>query len=126
VDQIADKVCATMMVYAERPSSREKDLVDLVVLAMTQQVDGDALAVAIATEARRRGLAPFERFAVPSGWGAVYASLATGVPYCDDYRDVHAAKELIASFINAALDGHAKGKTWLPDRRAWHGRTRLR
>lgn len=32
VDQIADKVCATLALYGGRPSSREKDLVDLVVL----------------------------------------------------------------------------------------------
>jgi hypothetical protein len=33
VDQIADKVCATMTAYNQRMSSREKDLVDLVVFA---------------------------------------------------------------------------------------------
>ena len=36
VDQIADKVCATMADYSGRPSSREKDLVDLVIIAKTQ------------------------------------------------------------------------------------------
>ncbi len=54
VDQIADKVCATAQTYRDRPSSREKDLVDLVVLAVTQDVDGSGLAVAISTEAQRR------------------------------------------------------------------------
>jgi hypothetical protein len=34
--QIADKVCATIDEYSNRPSSREKDLVDLVVIANTQ------------------------------------------------------------------------------------------
>lgn len=32
VNQIADKVCATLALYSGSPSSREKDLVDLVVL----------------------------------------------------------------------------------------------
>jgi hypothetical protein len=38
-NQIADKVSATAADYAGRPSSREKDLVDLVVIALTQQVE---------------------------------------------------------------------------------------
>jgi len=46
VDQIADKVCATMHRYGDRPSSREKDLVDIVVLAVTQDIDGTALTTA--------------------------------------------------------------------------------
>lgn len=69
VNQIADKVCATMQLYAGRPSSRAKDLVDLVVLAVTHDIDGTALEVAIRTEALRRGLEPFDRFVVPTGWG---------------------------------------------------------
>ncbi len=43
VDQIADKVCATMSDYDGRPSSREKDLVDIIVFAVTQDIDGAAL-----------------------------------------------------------------------------------
>lgn len=54
VDQIADKVCATMTEYRDRSSSREKDLVDLVVFATTQEIDGTALRIAVTTEARRR------------------------------------------------------------------------
>lgn len=40
VDQIADKVCATMTEYQGKASSREKDLVDLVVFTTTQDIDG--------------------------------------------------------------------------------------
>lgn len=50
IDQVADKVCATMTEYNGQPSSREKDLVDLVVLAATQDMDGAALRNAIVTE----------------------------------------------------------------------------
>ena len=39
VDQIADKVCATMTEYRDRSSSREKALVDVVVFATTQAID---------------------------------------------------------------------------------------
>jgi len=54
--QIADKVYATIAEYSSGPSSREKDLVDLVVIANTQMVDATRVRKAIMTEARIRGL----------------------------------------------------------------------
>ena len=53
VDQVADKVCATLALYSGRPSSREKDLVDLVLLAVTQDVGAARLR-----RARGRGQSP--------------------------------------------------------------------
>lgn len=116
VDQIADKVCAIMQTYHERPSSREKDLA---VLAVTQNVDGTALGIAISTEARRRLMEPFDHFAVPSDWGRRYAKLAKPVPYCADYSTVDLARDLVTRFINPSLDGGAAGKTWAPETRSW-------
>jgi hypothetical protein len=119
VDQIADKVCATMQTYNDRPSSREKDLVDLVVLAVTQDVDGASLRIAIATEARRRRLDPFEHFAVPDTWGQRYAALAKPVPYCADYATVDLARDLVTRFIDPALEGSADGRTWSHETLTW-------
>ncbi len=119
VDQIADKVCATMKTYGGRSSSREKDLVDLVVLATTQDVDGSDLAVAIASEARRRSMEQFTTFVVPANWGRSYARMAKSVPYCAEYRTVDAARELMVSFIDTVLDGTATARSWLPQQRAW-------
>lgn len=65
VDQIADKVCATMHHYGDRASSREKDLLDLVVRAVTHDVDGAALSTAIATEARQRRMVPWSGLSSP-------------------------------------------------------------
>ncbi|SFJ13151.1 Nucleotidyl transferase AbiEii toxin, Type IV TA system [Nocardioides psychrotolerans] len=119
VDQIADKVCATMQTYRDRPSSREKDLVDLVVLAVTQNVDGTALGFAIASEARRRQMEPFEHFTVPSTWGTRYAKLSKSVPYCADYRTVDLARELVTRLIDPALTGEGEDRTWRHDTRSW-------
>lgn len=119
VDQIADKVCATMKTYGDRPSSREKDLVDLVVLAVTQDVDGTALGSAISTEARRRQMEPFEHFVVPDAWGRGYAKLAKSVPYCADFPTTDLARELVTRFIDPALDGSASGKKWSLEARSW-------
>lgn len=112
VDQIADKVCATMHRYGDRPSSREKDLVDIIVLAVTQDIDGTALTTAIATEISRRGMDPIEHFVVPAQWGPVYKKLARKVPYCADVQQIDAARVLATDFVDPALDGTATGLTW--------------
>lgn len=118
VDQIADKVCATMTAYNDRTSSREKDLVDLVVLATTQKIDGSALAGAICAEAHRRRMT-FDHFTVPATWGVGYAKMSKGIPHCADFRTVDLAGELAKRLIDPALRGDADGKTWSPDTLAW-------
>lgn len=112
VDQIADKVCATVAEYGDRPSSREKDLVDLVVFAVTQDIEGTSLGIAIATEVRRRKMEPFTHFSVPKSWGAGYAKLSRSVPYCAEYRTVELASELAARLIDPTLSGDADEKVW--------------
>lgn len=119
VDQIADKVCATMTAYKERPSSREKDLVDLVVFATTQNINGAALRLAIETEARRRQMELFDRFAVPAAWGAGYAKLSKPVPHCAEYRTVALASDLAKRLIDPALSGEAVGRTWSHEALSW-------
>ncbi len=119
VDQIADKVCATMKTYGNQQSSREKDLVDLVVLATTQQVDGTALGQAISTEARRRAMEPFAHLVIPRKWGRSYAQMAKTVPYCSDYQTVEKARVLISHLVDPALDGTAAGKLWTPEKLEW-------
>lgn len=119
VDQIADKVCATMHRYGDRPSSREKDLVDIVVLAVTQDIDGTALTTAITTEVSRRGMDPIEQFVVPAEWGPAYQKLARGVSYCADVQHIAAARALAAALVDPALDGTATGLIWRATTRRW-------
>lgn len=96
-----------------------KDLVDLVVFATTQDIEGTALGHAIASEARRRQMAPFEHFTVPSTWGTRYAKLSKSVPYCADYRTVDLASELVTRLIDPALTGEGEARTWRHDTRSW-------
>jgi hypothetical protein len=119
VDQIADKVCATLARYGGSPSSREKDLVDLVVLAVTQGVDATNLRRALDVEARARSLVLPHAFEVPANWGGRYAKLASKVPACVGYRSVGDAKTLMRSFITLVLDGSVAGKTWDHTRLTW-------
>ncbi|WP_077348761.1 nucleotidyl transferase AbiEii/AbiGii toxin family protein [Tessaracoccus flavescens] len=120
VDQVADKVCATLQLYNGRQSSRTKDLVDLVVLARTFDVDGRLLAMAIEGEARRRGIGPLTAFRVPvASWKARYAQMAASVPACEEYTDITAAEKLVARLIDPCLDGMTVGKTWQSQEMAW-------
>ncbi|GAA3599660.1 hypothetical protein GCM10022198_24950 [Klugiella xanthotipulae] len=120
VDQIADKVCATMADYDGRPSSREKDLVDIVVFAVTQDIDGAALSLAIETERHCRGMEPFERFVVPATWGTGYMRQSKPVPHCADYSTVELAAEVASRLIDPALVGEVHGKIWSAGLRRWH------
>src|SRR5699024_8766925 len=95
VDQIADKVCATLAQYRGKPSSREKDLVDLVVLAATQDIQADKLGRALQAESQVRGISLPMTFRVPARWGPTYAEAAKRVPACEPYRDVALAMALM-------------------------------
>lgn len=119
VDQIADKVCATMFDYDGRPSSREKDLVDIVVFAVTQDLNGMALARAVQTECIRRGLGPLERFVVPATWGRGYVTQSKSVPYCADYPTVEHAAALASRLIDPVLVGETDQKTWSASELRW-------
>lgn len=119
VNQIADKVCATIATYPTGPSSRERDLVDLVIMASTQPVEAKALRSAINAEARRRGLGQPTRLIVPAAWGRVYEREARKIPVCVRHVSIESAQRLMTSFIDAALQSdHADGH-WDPEALNW-------
>lgn len=119
VDQIADKVAATMQVYGGRPSSREKDLVDLVTLASTQNIDGRLLMGALALEMNRRHLESSTEFSVPNHWGSKYRALASRVTHCAEYPDVQSAVTLVSALVNPALKAEVKDMAWCCNSLRW-------
>jgi hypothetical protein len=119
VDQVADKICATHMLYSGSPSTRQKDLVDLVVFARTHDINGFALRTAIETEARRRGLATFNRVELPRTWGSEYSQMAKRVPHCEGFTEIKNARALIENFIEPALRGEVDAQVWMFERLAW-------
>lgn len=118
VDQVADKVCATMATYASGPSSREKDLVDLVIIANTQELAAHELHAAIDGERRRRLIEPFARFVAPERWGLAYTKLARNVPVCGREERIGDALALMERFIDPVLRGEAIG-SWHCSAREW-------
>ncbi len=110
VDHIADKLCATQAEYGaagDQRSSRVQDLIDLVVFARTQEVDGTALIAAIRGEWVHRRLAGSPVFDPPTDWQDRYPRLARGVPACGDVTTFDAAAALVHRFLELALDGSA-------------------
>jgi len=119
-DQIADKVCATMDAQypGGKPSSRVKDLVDLVLIAHTQTTDLEELQAAIAAKRDLSKIGPFEHFDIPAEWARTYPATAKGVPAAESFT-AQTAADLVASFVDPALGKHPKRATWNPQALTW-------
>jgi hypothetical protein len=121
VDHIADKVCATVELHppGSTPSSRVRDLVDLVVIARTQVVEASELKTAIEAERLHRGLPPIHGYGTPPGWRATYARLAGDVAECRQHRTYAQAVGLVQRFLNPVLQDAEPAGRWNPEVSAW-------
>ena len=73
VNSIADKLCGIIETHDGRPSSRVKDLVDLLIYTTNEDLDGDELCHWCRLEARVRGIELPPRFSVPGAWRKHYS-----------------------------------------------------
>lgn len=96
------------------PSSRYRDLADIVVFAHTTVVDAAMLTRAIHSEAKRRSISLPEQFVVPDSadWPAGYARVARDVPGLVE-RDLASALITASRFLDPILSGKALGH-WDP------------
>ncbi len=121
VDHIADKVAAMFERYGDgnTPSTRFKDLVDLVAIVTGASVSADAQTAALGSEADRRGITLPGSFAVPDRdlWLSGYAAEANRslLPMARTLDDALAA---VVPFIDPLLDDSARGR-WDPAHREW-------
>lgn len=121
-DHIADKICATAETHGTtaKPSSRVRDLVDLVVIANTQTVDASELSHAVRSEWSHRRLLGRPAFDPPTGWATGYGRLASGTRGCVDHPTFDAAVHLIrVEFLAPVLTGSLTKGTWEPTHRLW-------
>ncbi|HEX5417514.1 MAG TPA: nucleotidyl transferase AbiEii/AbiGii toxin family protein [Chloroflexota bacterium] len=121
VDHIADKVIAMFELHGARrmPSTRYKDLVDLVAIAIGASVEAEAQLKAIAAQAGRRGIVLPEHFDVPDRalWEPGYAAEA-GRSLLRLARTLDDALAIVGPFLDPLLDGNAAGR-WDAERRRW-------
>lgn len=104
---LADKFCALAERHDGRASSRVKDLVDIVIYALTCDVDGKDLQRRLAREMAVRKIEGIESFGPPEEWGASqarqYAKLCaqTGIP--ERYRRMEEAQKIAADLFDWPL-----------------------
>ena len=120
VDHVADKVAAIIEPHGDgRPSTRFRDLIDLVALVVSIRVRADDQRVALLSEIDRRVLPMPERFEVPDrelwegGFGRAVRR-AVGLPV----TTLDQALALVCPFVDAVLDGSAVG-SWDPGLGKW-------
>jgi hypothetical protein len=121
VDHIADKVVATFQRYGvgQRPSTRYRDLVDLVAIIRSASVAADAQLKALTSEAERRAVQLSRVFDVPDRtlWLAGYAAEAAR-SFLPVTRTLDEALAVVKPFLDPLLDGTATG-VWAVSSRTW-------
>ncbi|MCL1599644.1 MAG: hypothetical protein M3094_10705 [Actinomycetia bacterium] len=103
------------------PSSRYRDLVDLVLITTTQSVTAHDLRKALFSEYAYRNLETPTTVMLPSqDWIAGYAGEAESVSTLD-IVDATAAVNVVGKLLDPVLDGTAKG-SWDPLELRWTSR----
>ena len=127
VDHVADKVCAIFERHGptRRPSTRYRDLVDLVAIVLAAPVEAEPQLTALRSETQRRGMQLPGRFAVPDQrlWESGYPAEAERslLPVA---RTLDEALATVMPFLDPLLDWTARGR-WDPRHTRWaslHGR----
>lgn len=120
-DQLADKFCAIM----ERqpggwPSSRMKDLVDVVTYVTRENFQLGQLRYAIECECARRSMDVPAAFAAPQDWKPRFMTFAKKNNMPEKYANFDAATSLAADFYNPALSKEPIGNaSWSPSALKW-------
>jgi Nucleotidyl transferase AbiEii toxin, Type IV TA system len=116
---VAEKVHAYTRTYGEaaRPSTRPKDLVDILLIAHAEHVDAAQLRNALETTFGERAQQPLpsELPPPPASWSEPYQRLAAEV---DVDPDLDKAWHEARTLLNPILAGQATG-LWNPQRRSW-------
>ncbi|MFC4563829.1 nucleotidyl transferase AbiEii/AbiGii toxin family protein [Nocardiopsis mangrovi] len=121
VDHVADKTCAILERHGpeRRPSTRFKDLVDLVSVITQTRPPADLQLKALRSEAERRNLALPHRFTVPDRglWEPGYAAEAARALSLPA-RTLDGALSLVSPFLDPLLEETAEGD-WNPQAGIW-------
>lgn len=109
-DQMADKLCAIMELQpGGYPSSRMKDLVDVVLYATNEQFDLGQLRCAIASECAKCGMSVPGSFAAPGAWRDRFEDYAQKNGVQGEFVSFETASALASRFFNPALVNAGRG-----------------
>jgi hypothetical protein len=116
---LAEKVHAYTRTYGEskRPSTRPKDLIDILLIERSATIQADDLHHALQSTFAERARQPLPTSlpAPPATWADPYRRLADTVQV---ESDLSAAHTRAALFLDPVLAGHVNGQ-WDPQRREW-------
>lgn len=120
VDHVADKVCAIFERHNGMPSTRYKDLIDLLAISRNAVLDAELQLEALREEAQRRGLTLPAAFEVPAPelWEPGYRAEARRTSGLD-ITNLQTAVATIRPFLNPLLNTSATG-VWDPLAATWH------
>lgn len=119
-DQMADKLCAIMELQpGGYPSSRMKDLVDVVTYATNERFDLAQLRRAIQSECAKRGMGVPARFAAPEAWMDRFEGFARKNGVAAEYAGFDAACALAGALFDPALSGGDADAEWDSSTMAW-------
>ncbi|HEX3828146.1 MAG TPA: nucleotidyl transferase AbiEii/AbiGii toxin family protein [Sporichthyaceae bacterium] len=124
-DQLADKICSMYARYGEAaaPSSRYRDLVDIVLVLRQVALDARELRQAVTDEALRRHVDLPVQITLPgSAWTTGYRSAAVDSPLPRDPHDPTAAIALLATCVQPVLERAILRGTWDPMSARWQRR----
>lgn len=121
VDHLADKFIATIQRYGPTrlPSTRYKDLIDLVAIVTAASVAADAQVTALGSEAERRDVSLPATFDIPDRalWESGYATEARR-SLLKTAHTLDEALDVVRPFVDPLLDGSARG-SWEPAAGRW-------
>ncbi|MEU3275038.1 nucleotidyl transferase AbiEii/AbiGii toxin family protein [Saccharomonospora sp. NPDC006951] len=125
-DHTADKIVAMYERHSGRVSTRYKDLVDLVLVALRAELEGEPTHEALHSEVSRRRAAGTHvelpsLFTVPdrASWTRGYHAQARAVPaLLDGHRTLADCEPLLRRLIDPLLGATAPGR-WKPVESAW-------
>jgi hypothetical protein len=128
VDHVADKVCAMYEMHGTDhtiPSTRYRDLVDLLLIAHREPLDGPLVHLALRTEVRRRRargtvLDLPSTFTIPgTNWPTGYRTAAAKVAGLANYRTIELAAGLAHTLLDPLLGPDDPPQRWNPRRLGW-------
>ncbi len=120
---IADKVCGIVGSYAGKPSSRVKDLVDLVIYITTEDFDYGTLSERLSRELKMRKLELGDCFRVPVSWhenySDRYSALSRRTGMDGPLQALEAAETLVGKCLNPVLSRAEGEARWNHKKLDW-------
>lgn len=120
---LADKLLAMIELHDGRPSSRIKDIVDILVYAKTCSIDGTTLAERVKKEASARKVAMPQEFVVPLWWkqngSAQYVKMAKQAGVLNLAGNIAEAEEIVNRLYVPCFDRSANMCKWNPQTTGW-------